>query len=89
MKNKCKTALNYFLKVGTKYANQINAYSGSICADCALSLTDSISFCLLYTDSDEAIVQCVKGLITSADICYPCICDVLPLFDIQCPAVAA
>jgi hypothetical protein len=60
--------------------------SESVCADCAISLTDSISFCVLNTSTDQGIIDCVKGLVGSADICYGCICDVLAFFDVLCPA---
>ena len=57
----------------------------SDCADCLISLTETIAYCILHTDTTEGIITCVEDAIGSADACFPCICDVLAFFDVICP----
>ncbi len=57
----------------------------SDCADCALSLLDTVVDCISQTDTTEGIILCVEEAIGTADLCFPCICDVLAFFDVICP----
>ena len=57
----------------------------SDCADCAVSLTETIAYCVIHFGTPEEIVTCVEDAIGTADLCYVCICDVLAWFDILCP----
>ena len=61
--------------------------SESDCAECAISLTETIAYCIQNFDTPEHIVQCIEDAIGSADLCYPCICDILTIFGVECPAV--
>ena len=56
----------------------------SDCADCGISLTETIAYCIFNFDSVEHIVTCVEDAIGTADECYPCICEVLGWFGVVC-----
>jgi hypothetical protein len=64
----------------------IKIIAESDCADCAISLTETVAYCIYHFDTPEHIVQCIEDAIGTADACYPCICDVLAFFDVICPA---
>jgi hypothetical protein len=56
----------------------------SECADCAISLAETIGYCVQHFGTADEIVTCIEDAIGTADVCYPCICEVLAWFDIIC-----